>query len=109
MKKYLLVFALLASACTSQTKQEKLITEYIKRNANDPGSYEPISFSKPRKCRLNELPGASPSDTAVIGVRIEHTYRAKNKLGAQVLETSDFVVSSLNDDVLAIKTDGSAY
>jgi hypothetical protein len=109
MKQLLLACLLLCAGCSSQTKEQKLISDYIKKNANDPASYEPVSFGPPRKCHLNEIPGASPADTVTIGVRIEHTYRAKNKLGALVIETSDFVVSKLNNEVLGIKTDGTAY
>jgi hypothetical protein len=109
MKHLLFIGLLLCAACSMQTKEQKLISDYVKKNANDPSSYEPVSFGKPRRCRLSDLPGANPTDTMVIGVKIEHTYRAKNKFGGLILETSDFVVSKFNGDVLALMTDGSAY
>ncbi len=103
----LLTFTLFS--CSTQTKEQKLITEYVKKNANDPSSYEPVSFGEPHKFTMSDIPGGPAGDTTTVGVRIRHTYRAKNKMGALVLETSDFLVSRLNGDVLAIDTDGTAY
>jgi hypothetical protein len=103
------VLALSLLSCSTQSKDQKLITEYIKKNANDPASYEPVSFGEPHKFTMSEIPGGPAGDTTTVGVRIRHSYRAKNKMGALVLETSDFLVSRLNGDVLAIDTDGTTY
>jgi hypothetical protein len=62
-----------------------------------PGTYEPISFGAPRKCRLWELRGdhAQQNDTAVVGVAIEHVYRLEGQSGKMEEFTEDFVVSSI--------------
>jgi hypothetical protein len=61
-----------------------------------PSTYEPISFSAPRKCRFWELRGdhAAAGDTAVVGIAIEHVYRIKGASGKIEEFTKDFVISA---------------
>lgn len=83
MKKTLLLLALISCGCTKQVdhKAHALIIEYMKKVANDPSSYEPVSFGPPHPY----------TDGQVI---MNHAYRAKNKAGALVLDSNNFALDS---------------
>jgi hypothetical protein len=95
---------LVAASCSfhTPTKQEQAIMDFM-RNPDPrggyfgavPGSYEPISFGAPRKCRFRELRGdhAAADDTAVIGTAIEHVYRIEGASGEMEEFTKDFLIS----------------
>ena len=44
MKQLLIASLLLLCACQSRTPEQKKIMEFMERSANDPSSYEAISF-----------------------------------------------------------------
>ena len=119
MKKLLLPVLLCASACTSSDTEptHAAVTAYLRQHANDPASYEAVSWSPSAAfTRRDSLKAvlepimktdyaaaqggfvdkvlASPGfkDTARVGTRLTHAYRGKNKLGATVLDSAQFVV-----------------
>lgn len=96
----LLALALFSlSGCADNHKANQLITEYIKRNTNDPTSYEAVSFSRPRKLTYGDVSAGEQGGNPLDGTLIEHTFRAKNKMGALSLETEGFVVDSIDKSV----------
>lgn len=122
MKSHLLALLLAvgAAGCTAPDADPRhaAVTAYTKQHANDPASYESARWGKPlpftRRDSVKAIlapilarPGyaasqggfvdkmiASPAftDTARVGTLLTHAYRAKNKLGATVLDSAQFVV-----------------
>ena len=83
MKKVLLLL-LLASGCAPHNhKAQDAISAYVKKTAEDPGSYIAISFGQPHAT-------APKADT----VLINHVYQVKNKKGASVIYSNVFKVDS---------------
>jgi hypothetical protein len=148
MKK-LLLFCLLATACTSSptlTASQLAVVAYLKKSLDDPSSYQPLRWGKPvpylrtqaereefgqlmatykiqqdsvvdyirgeaseaEVARLKATADAimqraeplgkridnaeAAKDSASIGVVVPHTFRAKNKMGALVLDSARFIV-----------------
>ncbi|RZK29746.1 MAG: hypothetical protein EOO63_08380 [Hymenobacter sp.] len=96
---------LLATSCSfhTPTRQEQAIMDFMRHHDPKqgyfgpvPSTYEPVSFSAPRKCRFWELLGdhAQQNDTAVVGVAIEHVYRLQGDSGKMEEYTEDFIVSA---------------
>jgi hypothetical protein len=110
------------STAPTATPEQAAIAAYIKANTNDPASYEAVGWGKPivftRKDSATALANklhtaytastgnseeraklindaiklSAITDTTRIGTQLTHTYRAKNKLGALVLDSTQFVV-----------------
>ena len=119
MKKRL-VFCLLAAAGCSAADSDPVhtaVSQYLKTHANDPASYEAVRWSgavgytrrDSLKAVLEPIMKtdyaasqggfvdkvlASPEfkDTTRVGTLLTHAYRGKNKLGATVLDSAQFVV-----------------
>lgn len=104
MKNLLLATALLSgfiSSCDGENKTEaqQKIEAFVKENSNDPDNYESVSFGEPSRVRMNEVPGNS--DTITVAIRLTHTYRTKNKYGAKVRVTREFMIAQVNGSVIA--------
>jgi hypothetical protein len=88
--KYIGILFLVLFSCTSKTPEEKAVAaveDYIKQNADDPKSYEPVSF-RYEKAWTNSVP------QKISGFKIDHQYRIKNKLGGLVLSRNIFYLDS---------------
>lgn len=94
------------------------VASYVKQNTNDPTSYASARWGKPQRFTRRDSvkavlapimaqPGYAASqggfvdkllashaftDTTRVGTQLTHSYRAKNKLGATVLDSAQFVV-----------------
>ncbi|AMR28198.1 hypothetical protein A0257_14625 [Hymenobacter psoromatis] len=93
MKKAILLL-LLASGCAPHNpnhKAQDAISAYVRKTAQDPGSYAAISFGPPRAT-------APKADT----VLISHVYQVKNKEGASVIYSNVFKVDSTSGYVLKV-------
>lgn len=122
--RFLILLIISISSCATPPEQtvQKLVKEYIKSNANDPNSYEAVEFgtlneehslalsiqkyakvfngvdneSDPKLHNLY----LSLEDSIVKnvgfgrGYSIQHTYRAKNKFNAKVLNKHTFYIDS---------------
>lgn len=92
MRNYLLLVGLLLSGCEHRTPEQKQIIAFIEANANDPSSYEPISFRFLGPATYANT-GRIPKDSTRMGDLYEHTYRAKNGFGALTLQTTVFALT----------------
>lgn len=102
MKKPFLASLLLCLvACSSQPSQE-LVSEYVKAHADNPNSYESVSFGPASRFRNADILGASNPDTTTTGTRLSHTYKIKTGSGATVEKTHDFVVLTGSRKVMQI-------
>jgi len=121
MKKYLMgvIFssALLGCKYSNEYKAKVLIADYIKENANDPESYEPVEFDKidTLKSSYTYIPSFNENNEKFIDARISqkrynfvrdslmsnnkpefsgfmmrHKFRAKNGFGAKILNSKVF-------------------
>ncbi len=82
MKKLLVVIfvSLILAGCSDEKKAQRLIKQYLKENLNDPSSYKPVSFGELK---------VSTGEYATLR-SMKHTYRAKNAMGALMLEEKTF-------------------
>ncbi|MCD8030051.1 MAG: hypothetical protein LUF85_04280 [Bacteroides sp.] len=82
MKKLLVILfiSLILAGCSDEKKAQRLIKQYLKENLNDPSSYQPVSFG--------ELEVYSTKYGQLINMK--HKYRAKNAMGAIILEENTF-------------------
>jgi hypothetical protein len=99
MMKKLILSLLVLSSCGEATLQdvaEENVKKYITTNAHDPKSYEPVSFTQIKEyypqCDTSTESGRNrytlyKYDSSFY---IQHTYRAKNRLGALGAETQTF-------------------
>jgi hypothetical protein len=132
MKKLAFVFLMGVSitGCTGSIAdsepQRTAIAAHLKKELNDPASYEGVRWGAPVHFTRQDSAAAAASklsseytateeqgrtsrrtylihtaiklenvtDTTRVGVRLTHAYRAKNKLGAVVLDSAQFVVYS---------------
>jgi hypothetical protein len=126
MKNLLFTALLLTSACTHSTSDltHAAVTDHLKKNLNDPASYEAARWGKPVRFTRQDSAGivserleaeydksvnilsdeqrakishsaivlGNITDTTRVGTYLTHAYRAKNKLGALVLDSAQFVV-----------------
>jgi len=92
MTKKLLLALCLLSACERHTPEQKQIIAFVETHANDPGSYEPISFRFLGPATYANT-GRVATDSTRIGDLYEHTYRAKNGFGALTLHTTVFALT----------------
>lgn len=95
MRNTLPLLALVLVGCGSHShKANDLITAYVKTQANDPSSYQSVSFTKPRLLTYGDVSTGRPDTTPLTGALISHSFRAKNGFGALVVQTEAFVVDS---------------
>lgn len=117
---------------TDEEKAKSFIQKYIKENANDPDSYEPIEFGELDTFMMSVIfskdyedvfqdydaapDGSRHKDDAyheLIRLKLEpslnpkcfvirHKFRSKNGFGAKVLAENDFFINSSMDSVLYI-------
>lgn len=99
MKKAMLLCLIALGACAHHTREESAVLEYMKENANDPGSYEPISFRFIGPATYDNT-GLIPHDSTRRGDLYEHTFRAKNGFGATMLTTKVFYISVAGAEML---------
>ena len=79
-----MLLLLLASGCAPHNhKAQNAISDYVRKKAEDPGSYIAISFGQPH--------ANSPKADTVL---INHVYQVKNKTGASVIYANLFKVDS---------------
>ncbi|MCD8030050.1 MAG: hypothetical protein LUF85_04275 [Bacteroides sp.] len=92
MKKLLVVLfvSLILAGCSDEKKAQRLIKQYLKENLNDPSSYKPVSFG--------ELDRHLPSFS-----RMKHKYRAKNAMGAIILEENTFCFNNELTKIVTIE------
>jgi hypothetical protein len=136
--RYLFLTALVISACstqpsvTPQTRAERAVTEFLKKQLNDPSSYQSIEFGKLdsikvdtaeihrlRVIEMEEKDGllatidmrpfydsfakATSDSMHQLGYwQIEHSYRAKNGFGA-LMRTTDIFYLDTNFKVTRAK------
>lgn len=84
--RYIVIVAIILMACSSPKKEEVIviekkdnlsesITAFIKKNAHDPGSYEPIETVPYDTVKINNVP---------CSLEFMHSCRIKNQFGALV-------------------------
>ncbi len=79
-----MLLLVLAGGCASRHhKAQDAISAYVRKTAQDPGSYVAISFGEPH--------ANSPKADTVL---INHVYQVKNKVGASVIYSNVFKVDS---------------
>ncbi|WP_343539639.1 hypothetical protein [Sphingobacterium thalpophilum] len=115
----------------NENKAQRLISEYLKRNLNDPESYESIEFSsidslksiifytdeyshydKYSKDKSNNLQMRLAYSKLLVqlasqpnppkGFSLTHTYRAKNGFGAKMLEKKKFIFNDRIDSIISV-------
>jgi len=91
MKKAVLICLLAAAGGKSQPPEQTAIAAYMKEAANDPASYEPISFRFLGPATYDNT-GVIAGDNTRTGDLYEHTFRAKNGFGALILSTKVFAI-----------------
>lgn len=120
-----------SSGLNNEGKAKKLITEYLKRNLNDPESYESVGFgkidslksvvfytdeyvhyekyandkSKNLQMRLaysKLLVQLASQPNQPKGFSVMHTYRAKNGFGAKMLEKKQFIFNDRIDSIISV-------
>lgn len=92
---------------TNQQVAEENISSFIKKELNDPSSYQPDYFGKLSKIdaenEFNKNLKEFSNDSSICleirkategCYRLEHHYRGKNKYGAIIKETQTFVLDS---------------
>jgi hypothetical protein len=83
----------------NQAKSDKdAIKKYVLENANDPSSVEFLEFSKPSPAKLSFTPSpqsrqVSPSELNPWPHTVEVKLRARNRLGALMVDTTTFCLS----------------
>jgi hypothetical protein len=98
----ILIGALVLTSCNRRpsytTLSKKAIRLYLKKSLDDPDSYRPVDYE------------FDTSRTYYKGIRVEHSFRAKNKFGATVLNLYDFNIDS-NYQVESVEeiVPGSSY
>lgn len=125
-------FGLLISCAESEKlpKEQELVSKFIKENAGDPDSYEPISFGKidsvmnmwfehPNYLQaLDKFSSGEISEKEYNRIRdkiqsntpenvmyyvIEHKYRIKNGFGGKVLKSEYFKLDNTKSKILAVE------
>ena len=85
MKKILIFMTvvLMSVACGSspEKKAQKLITNYLKENLDNPTSYKPVSFGELEQAMVPDISGPEIVYEPR-GWKMIHIYRAENKFGA---------------------------
>lgn len=113
---YLLLITGLASCGASDADPtHAAVSDYLKKNMDDPSSYEPVRFAKAERFTRSDSAYAAAAkliksnirqerelgyalterdgkDTTRLGMRVVHAFRGKNKLGATVLDSAQFIV-----------------
>ena len=129
----LFIISLLTFACGGkQENHEIVIEQYYKSNLHDPNSYELVRIGLPKEVTrisaiykvgmergeefsvierkaseyAKELQGKGIDPAEVIAYEVEHRYRAKNALGALVLENEIVVLDPTMSEVIKVLDNG---
>lgn len=133
MKKILLLLLMLPLvACGQSEKHAKVIERYYQSHLNDPSSYELVRMGTPREVTritaiykvgtekgvewskieeeaskyASELKAQGIDPAEIIAYEVEHRYRAKNALGALVLENEIVVLDPTMSEVIKVLDNG---